>query len=526
MTMEDSLPVAVASAPKGESSNEHILTAAKGGGVLFVGRLVEYASRFAFGIIVARILGADGYGLYTLGVATAIMLASVARLGLSEGLVHFLPAALSRRDDARTWGILQAGLIGSTVLGLGFGMLLFALAEPLATNLFHDPAAARVLRLVSISVPVMALGRVLLAAIRGFQTMRYEVYVDSIALSVARLGLTALLLALGWGLPGALAAHVLAWIAADALLFFFLNRLFPLRRGLGGARCDVRRVLSYSVPLCLTQLIRQLRGNFDLLLLGILTTMAAVGVYSAAARVQMVGGMFLMAAEMVAKPIIADLYHKGDVVQLGRLYKTLTRWSFVFVMPYFLTILVFAKPILAIFGEEFAEGGQVLMIVSIGTLVQGATGICDATIVMTGHSRLTFLNSLIAAGLSVGLALILIPARGLLGAAIAASLSLTLTNILGLIQVYWLHRLWPYDRELVKPLLASGVALAVGCFMNERWPAEQSIFYLLTGITLFWLTYVAVIILLGLSTEDCIVLCQTRRRFASVLAGVQRNTIG
>ncbi|MFW6116114.1 MAG: polysaccharide biosynthesis C-terminal domain-containing protein, partial [bacterium] len=269
-----------------------------------------------------------------------------------------------------------------------------------------------------------------------------------------------------------------------------------------------------------------LRGDFDLLLLSILTTMAAVGVYSAAGRVQMVGGMFLMAAEMVAKPIIADLHHKGDTVQLDRLYQTLTRWSFVFVLPYFCTVLLFADPILTIFGEEFSQGSTVLIVVSIGTLVQGATGICEATIVMTGRSRLAFLNSLIATGLSVTLASILIPRWGLPGAAVAHSLSTALINILGLVQVFWLHGLWPYNREFIKPLVASAVALAASHVMSQLWPAHESIDYLFMDVAVFWSTYVAATILLGLSAEDIAVLRHTRTRFAAVLRRVERKSIG
>ena len=89
--------------PDDVSSHESILLAAKGGGLIFLGRLFEYGSRFVFGIIVARALGADGLGLYTLGVTAAILLGAVARLGLSEGLIRFLPPAL--RDHERVAGM-------------------------------------------------------------------------------------------------------------------------------------------------------------------------------------------------------------------------------------------------------------------------------------------------------------------------------------------------------------------------------------------------------------------------------------
>jgi O-antigen/teichoic acid export membrane protein len=515
--MHKNRPVLAQTKISAPSPSQDILTAAKGGGILFFGHLFEYASRFIFGIIVARSLGADGYGLYTLGVATSIALASFARLGLSEGLVRFLPAALRERDEARAWGILQVGLAIPGLVGLGLGMILFGLANFLAENLFHEPAAAPILRWISISIPLIAIGRVLVAATRGFKRMQYETYANGIAFNLSRISLTVLLLGVGLGVPGALAAYALAWVVTGGLLFYFLNRLFSLKRPLRAAQRNVREMLSFSAPVCLTQVITQLGGELELLLLGMLGTMASVGVYSAALRVQVVGAMFLMAADMVAKPIISDLHHQGETTQLGRLYQTLTRWSLSFVLPYFLTAVLFARPILAIFGKEFEAGMWVLTIVSLGTLVNAGTGICNAMIIMTGHSKLTFLNSAGTVILNLILNLILIPVWGLVGAAVATALAMVIVNVARLLQVYWLLKLWPYNRTFVKPLIASAAALITGLATSRLIPAELNLFYLILNVAVLWSIYVATIVLLGLSAEDRAILSHTKGRFGAVL---------
>jgi O-antigen/teichoic acid export membrane protein len=511
----DQLTLAKTSAP-GPPSDESILAAAKGGSIVFFGQLFDYASRFAFGIVVARALGADGFGLYTLGITISVMLASVARLGISEGVVHFLPAALHQRDEHRVRGILQVGLILPVVLGLGLAMVLFVLADPLAKNLLRDPTAATVLRLLSVCIPIIALGRILMASTRGFKIMRYEVYADNIAFSITKLGLTVLLLALGWELLGALLAFAIAWIVSDLLMLFFLNRLYPLRQFLGPAKRGVRQLLAFSAPVCLTQVVTQVGANIELLMLSVVSTMAAVGVYSAALRIQAVGAMLLTASQAVAKPIIADLYHQRDWAQLARLYQTLTRWSLSFILPYFLTILLFANPILSIFGEEFERGSLILIIVSLGTLVNAGTGICGAMIVMTGHSKLTFFNSLISAGLSVTLSLILIPSFGLVGVAVAAALSTALINLIRLAQVYWLHKLWPYSRAFYKPLLASAVTVVVSYGLARLVSAQRNLLYLLLNVLVLWSVYFATLWLLRLSDEDRMVLGRAKKRFNMV----------
>ena len=279
--------------------------------------------------------------------------------------------------------------------------IFLGLSGLLAVYLFKQPEATPILRLTSLAIPLLALARILLAACRAFKQMQYELYVDNILFNVSRLVLTVLFLALGLGVQGALAAFVLAWFLETVVMVFFLNRLFPLRRPLNPAQRNVRELLSFSAPVCLTQVIVNLRTSFGLVLLGVFGTLTSVGVYSAAVSVQAVGGMLLTASDLVAKPIISDLYHRGEMAQLRQLYQTLTRWSTSFLLPYFVTVVLFARPILAILGEDYEAGAPVLIIVSIGTMVAAVTGLCSALIVMTGHSKLSLGNTLATVALSM-----------------------------------------------------------------------------------------------------------------------------
>jgi O-antigen/teichoic acid export membrane protein len=404
----------------------------------------------------------------------------------------------------------------SAVAGIGIGALLYGLADYLAENLFQNPSVTPILHWIGISIPLVTTARVLLAALRGFGYVRYEIFIDSVASNVSRLSLTVIFLMLGMGLNGVLAAFALSWLIEVGLLIFFLNRRFSLKRPIRSSRRDLREILSFSIPVCLDQVLRQVGGNTELLLLGWLSSLAAVGIYSAASRVQMVGAMFLQAAEMVAKPIISDLHHRGELLELHQIYQTLTRWSLAFILPYLLTVILFAEPLLSIFGEEFKAGALVLIIVSIGTLVNAGTGICGALLVMTGHSRLTFLNSLSVMILHVLLNVILIPVWGVLGAAVATSLSVTTINLVRLFQVYRLHKLWPYSSEFIKPLIAIVAALVAILGINYLTPAEQSLFHILFSMVLLWSTYLVVTLLLGLTSEDRLILSIMKRRIGRV----------
>jgi O-antigen/teichoic acid export membrane protein len=503
-------------------SEVNIVKAAKDSSEVFFGQIFSYVIRFAFGVLVARALGADGYGLYSLGITTTILLASVSRLGISDGIVHFLPRAVNQRDEPQILGILRIGVAVPAMLSFLIAIILFLAADFIANNVFDEPALGSTLRWLSITIPILALARIVMAFMRGFKNMRYGVIVESIAFETIRFTVSVILFSIGFRLAGALWAYIIAWTVSTILSVFFFNRIFSLNRSFRNAKFDVRKMLSFSAPISLTRIINQLKGNIVLLMLGMFSTISSVGVYSVAIRVQSIGTMFMLAVRLVAMPIISELYHQGDFNRISQFYQTLSRWSLTFGLPYFITILLFANPILTIFGEEFETGALILIVIGFGALVTSGTGISGAVIMMTGYTKITFFNSIVLLVLLMILSIFLIPGWGLIGAAIAVVLSNSLVNILRIVEVAFLHKMWPYSRGIIKPIIAAGIALFVGYTMNQITRVEN-VFIFLINVMVIWITFMIAIYLLGLSAEDHLLLRRARMRLNRIWNG--RETV-
>jgi len=500
------------------TSKKGILTAAKGGGITFFGYLLEYAFRFAFSIVLTRSIGAEQFGLYNLALTVAAFAAVFADLGLPHGVVRFVPIYVQERDEAGLWGLLQAtwALAGSISFFLAVGM--FGLADPLAERLFNEPGLAPLLRLASIAVPMTTLALTAVAATRGFKQMHYKVYAQDVAFQTIKFVLTVTLLGLGLGVSGALMAHIIASAVAIGLLFHFLHRLFPLNRSLRSARWDLGSLLHFSLPLYFGQLVGQFGGDIATLLVGVMDTAVSVGIYAVALRVSAVGNMFLLSASLVAMPIVSELYHRRDYGQLGSLYQTVTKWSLSFNLPFFLTVLLFARPLLSIFGSDFSTGAPSLIVLSFGILADAAIGIPGVLLSMTGRSKLHLFNSIVAVITSVVFNLLFIPRWGVFGAAIATASSLFLANALALLEVFILLRLWPHNRGFAKPLIAGLMAAALTFIVNRWIPAGLSLsFSLVFNIAALWLSYAMGLMLLGISEEDKFILSTLKARLDSTV---------
>ncbi|MBK5286320.1 MAG: polysaccharide biosynthesis C-terminal domain-containing protein, partial [Bacteroidia bacterium] len=90
----------------------------------------------------------------------------------------------------------------------------------------------------------------------------------------------------------------------------------------------------------------------------------------------------------------------------------------------------FGEEVLNLFGKHFEAGKSTLMILIFGNMFNVIAGPAGYVLTMTGHERLAFIAMSISCVLNIALNLILIPAYGITGAAIAVSFALLSWNIL------------------------------------------------------------------------------------------------
>ena len=91
--------------------------------------------------------------------------------------------------------------------------------------------------------------------------------------------------------------------------------------------------------------------------------------------------------------------------------------------------MIFGKPILGLFGEEFKNGYLSLLILIVGQLVNALSGSVGYIMVMTGKQKQASIVFAISAALNIIMNLIFIPIFGIAGAAAARAASLILWNV-------------------------------------------------------------------------------------------------
>jgi O-antigen/teichoic acid export membrane protein len=247
----------------------------------------------------------------------------------------------------------------------------------------------------------------------------------------------------------------------------------------------------------------------DTLLLGFFAN-PDIGVYNVATRLVTVAVFVLAPLNAAFGPYLAHLYHQGRMDEVRRSYAAVTGWVIRLSLPAFAVLLAFPDELLRLFGGAFAAGAVVTVILAAGQLVNAATGPCGTVLNMSGRVALNMWDNLAALVLNVLLNLVLIPAYGIVGAAIAWAASLAVVNIARVFQVRRLIQAFPVSRGMATGLLAGVAALAAGFAVKALLPAGSGT--LVIGLVVIVAVYAGAVLGMGLSREDRMVLRGILRR--------------
>jgi O-antigen/teichoic acid export membrane protein len=165
--------------PRAKPSDQLIRKTAKGGGIAFAGNVIDKGLRFPLDILFARVLGAGGYGSYSLGYGLTMIGSKVSTLGLPNGIVRFAALYKGAGDIKRVKGTLISAFVISTLSSIAAGGLLFLFSRSLS-EIFNMPELVSVLRIFAFAFPFYVITLMAGNAAGAFQAIKYEVVVTNI----------------------------------------------------------------------------------------------------------------------------------------------------------------------------------------------------------------------------------------------------------------------------------------------------------------------------------------------------------
>lgn len=384
-------------------------------------------------VILARLLGAEGYGIYSLAMSVVQLCAIPALLGLPQLVVR----ETAQAEAEKRWSDIR-GLWAWSAACVLVSISAVAVTSILVVELIvgHQPRSTAFL-IGLLLAPLMALGNLRGAALQGLG----RVFLGQTPEWVVRPALFALLLPmmLSGPLPrspeSAMAVHVVAAALSFAIGAVMLHRARPaavatVRRG----TYRHRRWVAAAVPLALVSGLQVVNAHAGVVILGIFRDDTEVGFYRGVTTIGAVVAFGAQSLALVVAPQIARLHARGELVKPREIIRATSRYFTFLSLPPALAIVAFPRTILELtFGTEFGAADVSLVIVTAGAAFTMSQGPLVVMLNMTGNERSAAKGLALGVVTNVGAGFALVPWLGMEGAALA--------TVMGqLVWTSWLQR--------------------------------------------------------------------------------------
>lgn len=432
--------------------------------LVLVGQILYSVAKLGERIVIARVLTPEAYGEVSMGLAVMTVTATVAMVGLRQGV----PRYISRYDDPKdVRGAWVVGLAICGVLGIALAAGLVIGGDTISSLLFERPDSLALLGLFALAVPFVAGLQIGVGAIRGLENTRYRTYARDILYPGLRLLLLVGFLAAGLEILAVGYAYVIAAIVAFVAVHLLLNRLVPL---VGEVRTHTRELLVFSIPLVISTLLSRLLTRTDTLMLGYFRPSYEVGLYSAAYPLAGALVLILSSFGFMYLPVASRLDAEDKRDEVDGIYKITTKWIFILTFPGFLTLVVFSDDVLSVvFGAEYAPASVALSILAIGFFSRAAFGRSRETISALGHTTYLLVTNAFAFMLNIGLNIVLIPRYGPTGAAVASAVSFVGLNlaVFGFLAIRF--DISPFSPSTMRTMVVLSVCLFPPAILLASW---------------------------------------------------------
>jgi O-antigen/teichoic acid export membrane protein len=390
------------------------------------------AVTFVLAVVLARLMGAESYGLYVYVVSIASLIGLFVQFGLPLLAVREVASAVAsksfeRLNKFRAWSTKT--LLVSSAVSVSLAISAFLLFKT-----SFDSKLTSTVFVVGLMIFVIAVFRLHSSFLKGLERVQISQLLEFLLqplILLITLVIVAALYSINLDVEKVILVSLCSWLAVLAMCLCFVSYYWPASTAISEVAGSTAAWSTSAFKFMMLGSLTLINMQADLVLIGILSDYEQVGLYkvvSATAGFLVLGTSALNA---VAAPKFARLYALKDAQELERVAAIVAWIGFAFAMCGLLTLGFFGSSLIPlVFGEEFAGGKLPLVILCAAQVVNAAIGSVGFMLNMTGNERDSMFAMLVAVLINVALNLVLIPKHGAVGAAMASATSIVFWNLL------------------------------------------------------------------------------------------------
>lgn len=323
---------------------------------------------FVQAVFIARLLGAELYGVFSVVTGAATLMTSFAGFSLGFALTKFLPENLNanpKRAESILLHCVMAAVASAVLMSLGF----FLLSPVLAGSIYHRVDLTRYFKLSSLLVLVLAFFNLSGAILIGFQ--RFKDYAWRISLGYACQLVAVWIGGTLFSLAGILIGLVIGPILGSVILLkggSNAAREYGLKLHWNAYRWSwpvMRSILNFSIP-------SQIAGFLATPVLWVVTTILSlkkgfveVGLFSAAFVFYQAILFIAQSFSAPALPVLSEIRATADQALFNRALNANLRASWSLTLPLcFLAATLGKTIVLLVYGTKYLGAGTMIFFTS------------------------------------------------------------------------------------------------------------------------------------------------------------------
>ncbi len=313
--------------------------------ILFASHVLTKLINLTVVLILTRMLGAEGFGIYSFSFAFVSLFMVLGNLGINS---------LLTRDIARNKSRINEFLGTSLPLLFYLSVLTFVVINTAVTFISWDAASKPAIRIFSLFLIFDNFSRHFVSVFRAFEKMEYEAYTNL----VERLAMLFFAVIL-WKFNRSL--NFLLWCfagieALKALVAFGFLRKFFQRIRLQWFHPDILKIVKQAYPFALMIVFGTVSGRIDTVMLKIFHTDQIVAFYNVAHKI-------IESLTFIPENVVMALYPALSVLfvtstaEFRKTFRKSFQYLLMIGLPLSAGIFILAAPIIHLFFEpEYAAG--------------------------------------------------------------------------------------------------------------------------------------------------------------------------
>ncbi len=377
---------------------------------LTIAQIAEKVLNLVIVVLLARYLGARGYGIYAL----AIAFVGLFNYLFDAGLNLLLTREVGRQRE-KIGEILRPVL----KLKLVLGVITLAIIAILAWLLGYHGKVLYSIMLFGLAGFMVSLSCTFRAYFIGHEKMEFEGGL-SVLYRLLALLFVILCIFFGIGMPLLMISHVLAGAMVLGLsIYLYKNLFYQSSHETEKCQLNLFALLKDALPFAVGAIMGEIYFNIDKVMLSKLAGVESVGYYNAAYRVFFFGVFIANSITISAYPYFAKMWHE-DKHLAEQLFNSIFKLLFLISLPIAIVITFLSGDIiLFLFGKDYYQSALLLKLLIWGLLPLYLTHLTGRTMEAIGEQRFVAKTMSLGVLINIILNAALIPLLGMAGAVFA-----------------------------------------------------------------------------------------------------------